>query len=96
MDNARLFGGRAPDRVDEGKIVREQFVAAHHGDARVKMLGELDHLLLKRVRPERVGGRVDEVASIADRRRDALDPQRVDAVGRDETGLRAGSALNRS
>ena len=52
------------------------------------MLGQLDDLLLKRVRPERVGGRVDEVASIADRSRNALDPQRVDAVGRDETGLR--------
>ena len=57
------------------------------------MLGELDDLLLKRVRPERVGGRVDEVASVTDRGRDALDPQRVDAVGRDETGLRRGVGL---
>ena len=52
------------------------------------MLGELDGLLLERVGPEHVGGRVDEVASEGDRRGDALDPRRVDPVGRDEPGLR--------
>ena len=88
VDDPRLLGGRAPDRVDERKIGGEKLVAAHHADARVKTLGELDDLLLERVRPERVGRGVDKVASETNRRRDAVDPVRIDPVGRHEAGLR--------
>ena len=38
--------------------------------------------------PQDVGGRVDEIASESDRLGDALNPDRVDLVGRDELGLR--------
>ena len=83
----RLFGARAPDCVDEGKIGGDEFVAAHHGDAGVEMLGELDGLLFKRVGTEHVGRRVDEITPVSDRLRDALNPDRVDLVGRDEARL---------
>ncbi len=76
------FGARATDRVDEGKVRGDEFLAAHHADAGVEMLGELDGLLFKRVGAERVGGRVDEVATEGDRLCDALNPDRVDLLGR--------------
>ena len=65
------------------------------------MLGELDGLLFERVGAERVGGRVDEVAPEGDRLRDALNPDRVDLVGRREArpgrlvGLEAVVAIER-
>ena len=74
--------------MDEGKIGADEFVAAHHGDAGVEMLGELDGLLFKRVGTQDIGGRVDEIASVRDRLRNPLNPDRVDLVGRDKLGRR--------
>ena len=51
------------------------------------MLRELDDLLFKRVGPEHIGGRIDEIASVTDRLGDALNLDRVDLVGRDEARL---------
>ena len=68
-------------------MAADKFLTAHHGDAGVKMLSELDDLLFKRVRAKDVGGRIDEIASIGDRLCDALNLDRVDLVGRDEARL---------
>ena len=51
------------------------------------MLGELDDLLFERIGTKRIGGRVDEIASVSDRLGDALNPDRVDLLGRDEAWL---------
>ena len=79
--------------MNERKIGRDEVVAANHADAGVETLGEPDRLLFERVGPERIGRRVDEIAAEADRRGDALDFRRVDAIGRDQPGLGRGIGL---
>ena len=73
--------------MDEREIGADEFVAPHHGDTCVKVLGKLDGLLFKRVRTQHIGWRVDEIASVSDRLRDALNLDRVYAVGRDKARL---------
>ncbi len=79
--------------MNQRKIGGKKRVTADHPDAGVESFGESHRLLLERPRSKQVGGRVDKIAAKRDRGRDALDPVRVDAVGRDEAGAGRGIGL---
>ena len=94
VDDPGLLGRRAADHVDERKIGGEKLVAADHPDAGVELLGELDGLLLERVRPQRMGlTRSRPKATPAAMRSSRSQSRPSGATSR---GFGAKSALNRS
>ncbi len=66
------FGRRAADRVDERQVGADQIVAAHDRDAGVKILGEPDASCSSALGPSTLARRIDEIAPVSDRLRDAL------------------------